>query len=201
MKKKPSSVGNNIRNARAMRGLTIRDIAQRVGCSESVISKIETGNANPSLSMLNRICDSLHITVASLFDSAGGTKIVSRSGERENLPIDSLGSYVERLVPMDGQRLLEGHLHVVEPGGGSEGVYSHEGEEVGFVIEGTIELVVGNERFQLSTGDSFSFSSRLPHSYKNIQDSIARVVWVSTPSRPVDDPESFDSRNLRRKRQ
>ena len=53
------------------------------------------------------------------------------------------------------------------PGGGSEGVIQHEGEEFGYVLDGEIELTVDNRNYQLREGDSFYFRSERPHSYNN----------------------------------
>ena len=88
---------------------------------------------------------------------------------------------MERLIPYDAAHLLQGNIHIVSPGGGSEGMLSHEGEEVGFVIEGTLELTVGNETYTLEAEDSFSFRSELPHSYRNPGTVPARVIFINTP--------------------
>ncbi len=53
---------------------------------------------------------------------------------------------LQRLIPYTKARQLKANLHVVPPGGGSAGVLSHEGKEVGFVVEGYIEITVKNER-------------------------------------------------------
>ena len=88
---------------------------------------------------------------------------------------------MERLIPYDASHLLQGNIHIVSPGGGSEGALSHDGEEVGFVIEGTLELTVGGETYLLQAEDSFSFRSRLPHSYRNPGTVRTRVIFINTP--------------------
>jgi quercetin dioxygenase-like cupin family protein len=70
---------------------------------------------------------------------------------------------------------------VVPPGGGSSGALRHAGEETGYVLEGMIELTVDGERATLCAGSSFFFRSLLPHSYRNIGPSSARILWVNTP--------------------
>jgi quercetin dioxygenase-like cupin family protein len=112
-------------------------------------------------------------------DAARG--IVARAGTRPGMRIDKAGSQLERLVPTDSGHLLEGNLHILAPGGGSDGMLAHQGEEVGFVIAGQLELTVGGEVYRLSAGDSFVFRSELPHSYRNPGRTETRVVWVSTP--------------------
>mgnify|MGYP001595976022 CR=1 FL=1 len=177
-----AALGGNIKSTRMIKGLKLRDLAARVGCSESLISKIENGHASPSLTMLHRIAHSLDVTVPALFAAReAGRGIVARAGERPNTRIDAKGSRLERLVATDAGHLLEGNLHIIAPGGGSEGTLSHVGEEVGFVMTGELELTVGGETHRLAAGDSFVFRSEMPHSYRNPGRSETRVVWVSTP--------------------
>jgi len=165
-------VGTSIRHARMTLGIRLQDVAARVGCSESLISKIENGRTLPSLTTLHRIADALQTTVGRLCATADPNDgVVARSGERSVITIDPLrrgtGIQMERLVPYDDAHLLQGNIHIVEPGGGSEGTISHEGEEVGFVIEGKLELTVGGQTFMLSAEDSFCFRSSIPHSYRD----------------------------------
>jgi quercetin dioxygenase-like cupin family protein len=77
--------------------------------------------------------------------------------------------------------LLQGSIHIIEPGGGSDGPLTHEGDEVGYVINGTIELTVGDAAHSLHAGDSFCFQSEKPHAYHNAGDTPARVIVINTP--------------------
>jgi len=56
-----------------------------------------------------------------------------------------------------------------------------QSEEMGYVFEGVVELSVGNQRWRLEPGDSFHFRSDLPHGYRNIGSTLARILWVNTP--------------------
>ena len=175
-------MGATIRQLRQIKGLKLRDLAGRVGCSESLVSKVEKGVAAPSLSVLHSMARALGVTIGALVDGAGADAgIVSRPGQRPTVAIDRDGSVLERLVPPEGRFQLEGNLHVLAPGAGSEGTLSHRGEEVGFVVDGELELTVGAQTFRLAAGDSFVFRSETPHSYRNPGRRRARVVWVSTP--------------------
>lgn len=177
-----AALGGNVRSTRIIKGLKLRDLARRVGCSESLLSKIENGRASPSITMLHRIAASLDVTVPALFAArVAGEGIVGREGERPSMRIDAKGSRLERLVPAGVGRSLEGNLHILAPGGGSAGTLAHEGEEVGFVLKGELDLTVDGETHRLRAGDSFVFRSELPHSYRNPGRTEARVVWVSTP--------------------
>lgn len=138
---------------------------------------------SPSLAVLGRIAQSLQLAVADLFFPIDLGQVVSRIGARHVLQLHQADSSVERLVPADGAHLLEGNLHVLAPGAGSRGTLSHEGEEVGYVVVGQFELTLGHEVIKLEAGDSFNFRSVIEHAYRNPGKKVAKVVWVSTPSR------------------
>lgn len=178
-------IGHRLRYTRRKQGLLMKDLAARVGCSESLISKIERGHATPSLRMLHNVAAVLDISIASLFDAGPEEQVVHRHGERPLIHLDSRtgggGIDLERLAPCQERTLLEANIHIVEPGAESDGEITHEGEEVGYVIEGTIELTVDEKPYILNAGDSFYFRSELAHRYRNVGSSVARLLWINTP--------------------
>ena len=165
--------------------MTLKRMADAAHCSESMISKIETGRVNPSLTMLRRLAQVLDINVSVFFADTGGQGVVSRAGERPVINTDVLrqgdGVALERLAPYIDGCLLQANIHIVAPGGQSDGVISHVGEEIGYLICGALELEVDGELYRLAPGDSFHFASDLPHGYRNMGDEEARVLWVNTP--------------------
>lgn len=175
-------IGRRIRNLRHIKGLTLKDLADRTLCSESMLSKVENGKAQVSLTLLHRIVQSLDITITALFsESQADQGVVTRAKDRSTFRIDANGSRLERLIPPNLGHLLEGNLHILEPGGGSDGILTHEGEEVGYVLNGVLELTVSGVKYLLHSGDSFVYRSEEPHSYRNPGKETTRVLWVSTP--------------------
>jgi transcriptional regulator with XRE-family HTH domain len=179
-------VGLRVRHARMARGLRLRELAAEADCSESLLSKVENDKVVPSLNVLHRIADALGLTVGQLLTKANDPPgVVSRSGERPVVAMDTLregqGLEMERLVPYDPSRLLQGNIHVVAPGGGSAGAIAHVGEEVGYVIEGQLELTVGGRTYLLGKDDSFHYRSDIPHSYRNPGPGRARIIFINTP--------------------
>ena len=179
-------LGAKLRHARRMKALRQKDVAEFVGCSESLLSKIELDRTSPTLQTLHKLAEVLGTSVAALF-SAEKTSCVSvyRSGERPILHLGSneseLATRLERMIPYTEGRMLNANLHVVPPGAGSEGMIAHAGEEVGFVIAGYVEIEVDGKVFVLNEGTSFFFQSHLPHRYRNIGSEPAKIVWVNTP--------------------
>jgi hypothetical protein len=94
----------------------------------------------------------LEINVAKLFSEDRtdiGPVAIMRNGERSTIKTDAMrrgrGIVLERLVSNSIATLLEANIHHVAPKGSSDGFIQHEGEEIGFVLEGTLELVVDND--------------------------------------------------------
>jgi len=88
---------------------------------------------------------------------------------------------LERVVVPAKGRLLQADIHVIEPLVARPETISHAGEEVGYVLEGRLELTLGDERYLLEAGDSFHFPSEVPHGYRNPGRVRTRVLWVNTP--------------------
>lgn len=182
------ALGLRIKHARMLHGMTLKALAQAAQCSESLLSRIERSQAMPSLNNLHRLATALHTNVAELTHSeAPNITPVMRQGERPIVQFGSSGRKrtgvrLERVItPIRGQ-LLQADIHVLEPGAHSVESISHVGEEVGYVIEGQLELRVGETTYVLGVGDTFYFPSDEPHSYRNPSDSMTRVLWVNTPA-------------------
>jgi transcriptional regulator with XRE-family HTH domain len=179
-------VGGRLRHARLLAGIRMRDLAEKVGCTESMVSKIEAGRVVPSLPMLQRLVDALGRDLASFFGSdPNSPAMVLRAGQRPVAHTDPIreGQRVsyERLVPFGAGNLLEGNVHVIEPGGLKHDPITHQGETLGYVIEGQLELTVEASSYTLNAGDSFFFKNHLTNSYRNVASGVARVLWVNTP--------------------
>ncbi len=185
MSAEQDDVGPLLRRLRRRQNLTLLQLAERIGCSESLLSKIERGHLRPTLRMLHLIAHELDVEVSAVMGGqpqsavtiyeAGARPRFRLSGQVDGAPPVVL----ERAIPWREECVLDANLHVIPPGCGSEGAYSHQGEEVGFVIVGTVELSVDGRLYRLSPGTSFYFDSRLPHSYVNLGANEAKIFWVN----------------------
>lgn len=182
-----SDLGKKLRDARLRRRMTLQQLAKEADCSVSLISKIEHNKTAPSLRMLHRLAAGLQTSIGELFaEPSQDSIIVFREGQRPTIRLSKpeiRGTIaLERLAPqVEEGRLLDGNIHVVPPGATNGGPINHSGEELGYVLAGHIELTVAEQRLILGAGDSFFFSSELPHSYKNIGTEEARILWVNSP--------------------
>ncbi|MFC8428747.1 helix-turn-helix domain-containing protein [Streptomyces sp. NPDC057253] len=201
------SVGARIRQARLERGLGLRALAREVGVSASLVSQIETGKSQPSVSTLYAITTALGISVESLFET-GETAAAMPSAsvahalaafaadparrigplvgpaEREVLELDS-GVVWERLGHVPGTD-VDFLLVTYRPGGSSSdsgGLMRHTGTEYGYLTSGELVLTLGFDERILRPGDAVCFESATPHRYRNDGDEPAVGVWfVSSQS-------------------
>jgi quercetin dioxygenase-like cupin family protein/DNA-binding Xre family transcriptional regulator len=179
-------IGARLKHARLLNHMTLKDVALSAGCSESMLSKIENEHAIPSLPTLHRLCKSLNLSISSLLSSETVDPwTIMRPEQRRTIghtkAAGSEGVMAEILIPSAEGRLLEGFLVVIEPGGHTNGLLQHKGEEVGFIVEGQLELTINDEVHLLKTGDSFYFPSDLPHAYRNPGKTRMRAIWINTP--------------------
>jgi transcriptional regulator with XRE-family HTH domain len=179
-------IGARVKHARMLAGKRMRDLALVVGCTESMISKIESGRVVPSLSMLQRLVEALDRDMSSFFGSdMNSPGIVLRAGQRPVLLTDPLrespGVSYERLVPFAAGNLLECNVHVIEANGKKNDPITHQGETVGYVLQGQLELVIDTTAYSLAAGDSFFFKNHLSNSYSNPGPGTTKVLWANTP--------------------
>ncbi|MEU9223909.1 cupin domain-containing protein [Streptomyces massasporeus] len=191
-------VGARIRQARLERGTSLRALAREIGVSASLVSQIETGKSQPSVSTLYAITTTLGISVESLFDAretvreAGVPQALAAfagdpgrrigplvgSGGRETLELDS-GVVWERLGRVPGAE-ADFLLVTYRPGGSSSGsgnLMRHAGTEYGYLTSGELVLTLGFEEYTLRAGDSVCFESTTPHRYRNDGEVPAVGVW------------------------
>ncbi|PWK36579.1 XRE family transcriptional regulator [Cupriavidus plantarum] len=176
-----ATLGLRLKHARLVGGLTLLQVARKADCSESLLSKLERGLATPSLAMLHRLAVALDTNIAALTsEEAPLDSPIRRAGERH--VIRAGGIALERLVLPQRGGLLQANIHIVSPGEASDGQIVHAGEEVGYVLEGTLELMLGDETYLIEAGDAFHFPSHVAHGYRNVGTGIARVLWVNSPA-------------------
>lgn len=174
-------LGEKLRAARHRRGLSLRDASRLAGLSVSHLSAIECGTRNASLAGLQRLAVALGIGVSDLFgDEQRPQRRLVRPGQR---PVLDTGDRRVRIESLSvGAQLLEPHLYLVEPGGGSQGSYHHDGEETVYVLEGEVEFWLNEvERHAVRAGDCLTFPSSLAHRWQNSGTGRLAMLWVNTP--------------------
>lgn len=175
-------IGASLRSSRRRKGMTLRQVAESAGVTESFLSQVERDIASPSIATLRRIAAALDTTIGVILDGAGPHGQLVRAGQRRVVHYPGLKARDEFLTDGSGGR-LQVIMSVVEPGGGTGAeAYSHESdEECLIVLDGVLDLWVGAEEHHLEAGDAIRYSSRVPHRNHNPGPGAARVLFVITP--------------------
>jgi transcriptional regulator with XRE-family HTH domain len=175
-------VGERLRVIRTTRRLTLREVAERAGLSESFLSQVERGRASASIASLRRIADALGITIADLFQPAGPAEPrVLRRDDRPALAFGILGRKL--LLTPKPLHELEVFVGELDPGGstGAEQYAHGDSEELFVVLRGTVRLELGDDLHELEPGDSIDYRSSTPHRISNAGDELAEVMWIISP--------------------
>jgi transcriptional regulator with XRE-family HTH domain len=175
-------LGPRIRSLRHARHVTLRQLAEQAGVTESFLSQVEREVTSPSIASVQRIARALDLGIAELFaDGEPQSRLVRRS-DRRRISYPGLDSVDEFLTAGSSGR-LQVIMSMVEPGGGTgDEAYSHDSdEEVVVVLSGSLELWVADEHHLLDEGDAIAYSSRLPHRNRNPGDHQAVILFCCTP--------------------
>jgi transcriptional regulator with XRE-family HTH domain len=185
----PSRIGGKLREEREKRGISLRELARRVGVSPSLVSQIELDRVNPSVSTLYSLVTELGMTMSEVFGDSEPAEPVARAHDgdgvverRDTRRVINLASGVrwERLTP-HSERDVE-FLHVEYPVGAescpADALVTHGGREYGLVTSGTLGIRVGFDEYELAPDDSIAFDSSSPHRLWAIGDEPVRAIWV-----------------------
>ena len=177
----PLDLGKRLRSVREEKAISLSQLAEKTGYTKSFISQVEKSKTSPSLSSLLRITDALGINPQEILHREGTSeKIMVKKSERDVYNHKKSKAQFEFLFTKNARRKMEPLFITVKAGGLSDS-YSHEGEEFGAVLKGTLELTVGAETFYLEEGDCVYFSSHIKHHWKNSGPDEVVALWVTTP--------------------
>ncbi|MFH2131346.1 MAG: XRE family transcriptional regulator [bacterium] len=177
-------IGPRIKKSRAARGLTIRELSELVGVTQSYISQLENDKVNPSLGTLKKIANALNTNMIEFFESdREDDDIIVRKNERIDFSFPP-GKFRSQLLATNiARKAMEPIYTIIDPGGDTIEAYRHgsNSEEFGVVIQGEFLLEIDGVEHHLFTGDSFYFKSNRSHRYSNPGKIPAEIVWVISP--------------------
>jgi transcriptional regulator with XRE-family HTH domain len=181
-----------IKRLRKNQNMTLKDLAQRAGLTESYLSRIENSSSAPPISTLSRIAEILGTDITFLFqpepETADGNPdiVVVRNEEIDfdNLTVgpNQKSFYRYSYIPLAEQKQgknMQPYI-VVEDFEFGE-TLTHDGEEFVFILEGEIELLYGTEIYQLKKGDYAYFDSLTPHNARSVGEKKAETLVVIFP--------------------
>ncbi|MDJ0821852.1 MAG: helix-turn-helix domain-containing protein [Paracoccaceae bacterium] len=179
----PDTLGADLRALRRARGLTLQDMADRLGRSVGWVSQVERDLSAPSITDLRHMASILDVAVSTLFGQAPAPASEAGHIVRANArrPIGSRASgLVEALLSPDLTDDFEVVHSTFAPHSSIGEVVTRPTQEVGYIVSGQLDLVISGTRFALNPGDSFRIRGE-PFEWINPYDTPAVVIWVIAP--------------------
>ena len=172
-------IGGKIKGLRLKLGLTQEELAARTELSKGFISQLERNLTSPSIATLTDILEALGTDLSAFFSEAKPEKVVFTSDDMFVKEEPEQGYSIEWLVPNAQKNQLEPILVTLAQGGETWSQDPHEGEEFGYVLQGSICIHLGNKTYRAKKGESFYFTPDKKHYLTSRHG--ASLIWVSTP--------------------
>ncbi|GAB2514047.1 helix-turn-helix domain-containing protein [Nocardia heshunensis] len=161
-------IGKQVRALRAASGLSVGDMAARVGISKAMLSKIENAQTSCSLSTLARLAAGLDVPVTSLFRGADSTREAVFTTAGHGAVIvgrgTRVGHHYELLGALRGQhKRLEPVLVTLTEASETFPLFQHAGTELLYMLEGVMVYGHGDSEYTLRPGDSLLLDGEGAH--------------------------------------
>ncbi|MDH5488591.1 MAG: cupin domain-containing protein [Rhodospirillaceae bacterium] len=175
-------IGTRLKALRNMYGLSQREVAKRAGVTNSTISLIEQNRVSPSIDSMKKVLDSFSMSLIDFLtmDMESNEKIFFEKDEI--IEFFENGAHLKLIGANRKDRKLR-FLHERYEVGAHSGdeMLTHDSEEAGIVIQGELELTVGQQVKILKVGDSYYINNNTPHRFKNVGNVECIVVSAATP--------------------
>ncbi|KKC39737.1 XRE family transcriptional regulator [Devosia epidermidihirudinis] len=172
-------VGALIRARRRQQHMTLEALGKSAEVSVGYLSQVERDHATPSLGTLAQIARALGVGIDYFVSAPTAKTSLTRATDRNRFSLDGSSIVYERLGTDFPGSTLSSFVMMVPPGYASETV-AHEGEEILYVLEGSITQRLDGEEMVMNAGDSLHFRGNRPHSWSNHTDQPARLLWTGT---------------------
>lgn len=177
------SIGYHLRELRRQQGRTLQDVAERSGVSRSMLSKVETDHAVPSLVTLLALARTLGVEPSMLMcgDASGGT-VFEPAGQTAEVPTGK-GHRVSALATSRAGKQMQPLLFSAEKGKVSGGPLAQDGEQFIYLLEGELLFRVGLAEYRLRVGDTLYFDARNEHDFTPVSETVRwLVVFAAAPA-------------------
>ena len=178
-----ATLGADLRALRKARGLTLSEIAARLGRSVGWLSQVERDMSDPSISDLREIAECLGVPMSRLFGHSSAPAdeqgYVVRAGSRRPMGSGEEG-LIEELLSPDLTDDFEMVHSTFKPRSKMQTPANRPTQEVGYMVSGQLDLTIGDRRFLVGPGDSFRIKHQ-PYQWSNPYDEPAVAVWVIDP--------------------
>ncbi len=174
-------IGKRVRQLRIKNGLTLEELASRTELTKGFLSQLERNLTSPSISTLEDIVEVLGVSLADFFDEDEPDQMVF--GEKDYFVDEQEHMTITYIVPNAQKNEMEPLLLTLDVEGQSREVLPHEGEELGYVLQGKVALenLTTKKVYTIKKGETFYIKGDFRHRIVNKGNSVAKVLWISTP--------------------
>lgn len=175
-------IGNKLKELRVQKGLTQEELADRCELSKGFISQLERDLTSPSIATLMDILQCLGTDLQEFFsEHPQEEQIVFHAPDYFEKVDEELGNTIEWIIPNAQKNMMEPIRLTLKPGGSTYPDNPHEGEEFGYVLSGSITLMIGKKKVRAKKGESFYFTPNSTHYITADNNTGAVLLWVSSP--------------------
>lgn len=174
-------IGNKLKELRIQKGLTQEELADRAELSKGFISQLERDLTSPSIATLVDILQCLGTDLKDFFNDTADEQVVFKYTDYFEKIDTELHNKIEWIIPNAQKNLMEPIRLTLEPGGATYPDVPHEGEEFGYVLQGSITIYLGNKSYKAKKGESFYYAANTKHYIAASKKTGACILWVSTP--------------------
>ncbi len=174
-------VGEIVRRLRKNQHLSIRTLADKCGFSPSFISQVELRQASPSIASTERIAFALGVTLGEFFGTTSPSHAaVIRADARPVVESEWSRAKIEAIGPISEDSQLEPMVITLEAGGASGSrPYVRRAEQLAVVLQGTVELTLEEQAYNLKRGDAACIPSEIHHCWRNHSRKPAQILIVT----------------------
>lgn len=173
------SIGARLKELRILKGLTQEELADRAELSKGFISQVERDLTSPSIATLTDILQCLGTTLGSFFNEEPEEQIVFGKDDYFVKEDAELKNEIQWIIPNAQKNTMEPIRLTLEAGGSTYPDTPHEGEEFGFVLQGSVSIHLGNHTYKAKKGESFYYTSDKTHYLSSRTGAV--LIWVSSP--------------------
>ncbi len=177
------NIGKRLRNLRKKKGLSILQLSELCDVSTGMISQIERDLVVPTVVSIWRIAQALDTNISYFFDEEKPQdRTIIRKNEHKTI-IMNKGCGLYELLSSDHENHIIDFVKITLKSGQVYDIndITHEGEECGYILSGTMTVRLNGENYELHEGDSIYFNSNLPHKYMNLHENDCISIWAMTP--------------------
>ena len=175
------NIGNKLKELRVGKGLTQEELADRAELSKGFISQLERNLTSPSIATLVDILQCLGTDLKDFFSEEEDNQVVFHYEDYFEKIDTEQKNKIEWIIPNAQKNMMEPIRVTLEPGGSTYPDVPHEGEEFGYVLQGSIKIHIGKKVYKAKKGEAFYFTPNSAHYISASTTTGAKLIWVSTP--------------------